>query len=462
MSLVLTPSQDVDRLSDEDVLALTYDWSLWARDNQQIPEGDWWVIWLLMAGRGFGKTRTGAEFVRHFIETKQAKRIALIGPTAADARDVMVEGESGLLATAPKWNRPLYEPSKRRLTWPSGAQAFLYSAEEPERLRGPQHDLGWCDELGAWQYVQETWDMYQFGLRLGRHPRTAITTTPRPIPLLRKLLKRKDIDLVLTSGSTYENKDNLASAFFTQVAQYEGTRLGRQELHAEMINPEEAGIIQKSWIKKWPATKALPRFEFILQSYDTAYTERTVDTKTKERDPSACTTWGVFSTGASSYGIMLLDSWTDYLGYPELRSKLLREFKEASYQGRTADFVLIEDKGSGISLRQDLSSQVPIRPYNPGKADKLARLHYVSHLFKHGLVYIPESTKNRPEFTSWSMDLIEQLTCFPEVEHDDLVDTTTQALAYCKDLGYLTVDVETINEVARQVEPNNAKRNPYG
>ena len=152
-------------LSPAEARALLYDWPFWARPAQLPPQGNW-RVWLLLAGRGFGKTRTGAEMIRARVAASTARRLALVAPTAADARNVMVEGESGILTISPPWDRPRYEPSKRRLTWQNGAIATLYSAEEPERLRGPQHDATWCDELGSWRYP-EAWDMLMFGLRLG-------------------------------------------------------------------------------------------------------------------------------------------------------------------------------------------------------------------------------------------------------------------------------------------------------
>src|ERR1700726_4669584 len=163
--------------------AFEYHWRYRARP-EQLPPGGSWRVWLLMAGRGFGKTRCGAEWVRAEVKGGRG-RIALVGPTAADARDVMVEGESGILAISPDPERPLYEPSKRRLTWPNGAVATTYSTDEPERLRGPQHDAAWCDELASWRYP-EAWDMLMFGLRLGADPRVVVTTTPKPIRIKRQ------------------------------------------------------------------------------------------------------------------------------------------------------------------------------------------------------------------------------------------------------------------------------------
>jgi phage terminase large subunit-like protein len=166
--------------------ALVASWPAIARPNQLPPPGDW-QVWLLLAGRGFGKTRTGAEWVRDQVLNHGRRRVALVAPTAADVRDVMVEGESGILALGPDRERPQYEPSKRRLTWPNGAIATTYSADEPERLRGPQHDSAYCDEIASWRYP-EAWDMLMFGLRLGPDPRVVVTTTPKPIKIIRDLM----------------------------------------------------------------------------------------------------------------------------------------------------------------------------------------------------------------------------------------------------------------------------------
>jgi phage terminase large subunit-like protein len=207
-------------------------WLGWRRREQMPPHGDW-RTWLILAGRGWGKTRTGAEWVIDRIEDG-AERIALIGPTAADARDVMVEGESGILAIAPRDLEANYEPSKRRITFASGAIATTFSADEPDRLRGPQHDYAWADELAAWRYP-DAWDQLQFGLRLGTDPRCIVTTTPRPTKEIRALVAAETT--VVTKGSTFDNADNLAPAFLERIlAKYEGTRLGRQELYAEILD----------------------------------------------------------------------------------------------------------------------------------------------------------------------------------------------------------------------------------
>ena len=223
----------LEGLDDDAARLLEFDWTFWAREAQLPPPGDW-RYWLILAGRGFGKTRAGAEWVRAQV-AQGRRRIALVGPTAADVRDVMIEGQSGLMNICPPWDRPAFQPSKRRLVWPNGARAFCYSAQEPERLRGPQHDAAWADELAAWGRPQAVWDQLQLGLRLGADPRAAITTTPKPIPLIRDLVAEPDC--VVTRGSTYDNRVNLAPAFVTRIIRrYEGTRLGRQELYAEVLS----------------------------------------------------------------------------------------------------------------------------------------------------------------------------------------------------------------------------------
>lgn len=204
---------------------------------------------MILAGRGWGKTRTGGEWIRQGVESGTTGRIALVGPTAGDVRDVMIEGPAGILAISPPSNRPRYEPSKRRLTWPNGAVATTFSAEEPDRLRGPQHDRAWCDEVAAWKYAEETWDNLQFGMRLGQNPQAVITTTPRPIKLIRDLLK--DPGTVVTRGTTYENKGNLAASFLRKILdKYEGTRLGRQELNAEILEDTPGALWTRAMLEQ--------------------------------------------------------------------------------------------------------------------------------------------------------------------------------------------------------------------
>ena len=230
----------IARLKPDELSRWLADWLFWARDDQLPPERPDWSTWLMIGGRGAGKTRAGAEWVRAaamghpLIGRPACGRIALVGETLADVRDVMIEGVSGLLAVSPAAERPAWTPTRRRLVWPNGAIGQVFSAEEPDSLRGPQFDAAWCDEIGKWRHAAETWDMLRFGLRLGARPRCMATTTPRPTPLIRRLLG--DGETHVSRARTRDNAFNLAPAFLSAMSRaYGGTRLGRQELDGEMV-----------------------------------------------------------------------------------------------------------------------------------------------------------------------------------------------------------------------------------
>jgi phage terminase large subunit-like protein len=244
--------------SDDEVELIATDWPTWARLNQ-MPTRDGreiaeFRVWLVLGGRGAGKTRCGAEWVRFQAQglwplaEAPARRIALIGPTIAQVRSVMIEGVSGLLNVHPGDERPHFEPSLRRLVWANGTIAEMFSAEQPDSLRGPQFDAAWCDELAKWRYPQETWDMLQFGLRLGQDPRVVVTTTPRPMPLLKQLVA--DETTLLARTPTADNRHFLAPRFVTEIeARYGGTRLGRQELGAEIIEDDPDALFRRELIE---------------------------------------------------------------------------------------------------------------------------------------------------------------------------------------------------------------------
>jgi phage terminase large subunit-like protein len=239
----------IQQLDPRDAETLLYDWDFWARAEQLAPAGTWF-IWLLLAGRGWGKTRTGAEWIRSRVESGNYGRIALIGQTAADVRDVIIEGESGLLAVSHPQFMPKYEPSKRRVTWPNGAIATTYSGDEPDQLRGPQHDTAWCDELAKWKYAQLAFDNLEFGLRLGPNPQVAVTTTPRPIPLIKAIKADTQTVSPTTNLSTYVNVANVSPKFIQRVIKkYEGTRLGRQELNAEILEDTPGALWKRDQIE---------------------------------------------------------------------------------------------------------------------------------------------------------------------------------------------------------------------
>jgi phage terminase large subunit-like protein len=250
-------------MSEQEVEYLDKLWRSEAREgDQKPPEGDW-LTWLMLGGRGAGKTRAGAEFVRGLamgiepFAKEKTGPIALVGETYADVREVMIEGVSGILEAHPSFERPVWTPSRRRLVWESGVVAQAFSSEDPEALRGPQFAAAWSDELAKWKHAEETWDMLQFGLRLGARPRQMVTTTPKPIPLLRRLIN--DPTTVVTHATTAMNEKNLAAGFLARVvARYQGTRLGRQELEGLLIEDRADALFRRDDIERGRAEAPPP------------------------------------------------------------------------------------------------------------------------------------------------------------------------------------------------------------
>lgn len=430
----------------------------------------------MQAGRGFGKTRVGAEDTWYPCAVNPGWRWAVVAPTHNDLRRVCFEGESGLLACTPRevllngsvsdaYNRSLCE-----LTLQSGSKIFGYSAEDPNRLRGPQHHGAWGDEVGAWKRGKEVHDMLLFGLRLGPRPLTVYTTTPKPVPLIAELVKSPRV--VITRGSSYENRDNLSPLFFEQIQQYEGTSLGRQEIHAELIDPEELGIFKRSWFRLYGNHLPLPRFELIIISVDTAFTDKT------QNDPTGLTVWGVYQPWkvgklgtiefTGSMRVMLLDAWDERLRYTDLRSRVFEAY-ETEYGGsdhaRRPDVIVIEDKGSGITLQQELQDAgLPVFPYNPGRADKTQRAHAVSPLVRSGLVVIPESKTQPGKPRTWAQPFLSQVCAFHgegSVEHDEYVDCLSQVLQYLRETGWLQVSRVEPREVDEEDYHAKKRSNPY-
>ncbi|HEY1300014.1 MAG TPA: terminase family protein [Stellaceae bacterium] len=360
----------VDGLSRSQAKKLIDDWSFWAWDAQVPPKAEW-HIWLLIAGRGFGKTRAGAEFVQARVKARTARRVALVAPTAADARNVMVEGESGILAVAGAVDRPLYEPSKRRLTWPNGAVATLFSADEPERLRGPQHDAAWCDELGSWRYPA-AWDMLMFGLRLGPDPRVVVTTTPRPTSLIRGLLT--DPKVTVTRGTTYENKGNLAPGFLTRIVRkYQGTRLGRQELDAELLDDLPGALWNRGVIEACRSS-APPALERIVVAID----------------PAASSAEGADETGIVVAGRdRLREGWVLADASGRYTPAEWAKAAIAAYRAHRADRIVAEVNNGGEMVEATLRVVDPGVPFSAVHAarGKITRAEPVAALYEQGRIH---------------------------------------------------------------------------
>jgi predicted phage terminase large subunit-like protein len=337
------------------------------------------------------------------------------------------------------------------------------AASEPERFRGPQFHGGWLDELAAWQYLDEAWDMIQFGMRLGERPILICTTTPKPKPLIIDLVNRDGEDVIVTKASTYDNLDNLAPTFKNQILQYEGTTLGRQEIYAEIIDPEEQGIIKRNMFKLWDSEKPLPKFQYVIQSYDCATSDKT------KNDPTACVVLGAFKPSDDKpMSVMVIDCWSEHMQYPDLRPRVIEEAtsiygnEDEFGHGKKVDQILIEDKSAGISLIQDLQrAGLNIRAYNPGRTDKVGRLNLVSPIIAKGLVYLPESEEHDNQVRSWAEPFVNQVCSFPDVRHDDYVDALTQGLRLLRDMGLITVDY-LYNDQDIYLDETQPKRvNPY-
>lgn len=434
-----------------------------------------------LAGRGYGKTRVGAEWLaRKVFLDPSGFDSAVIAPTYQDVKFTCFE--KGLLEIIPPELIKAYNKTDMTIEMfnCTGDVSLIrgFTAEKPERLRGPQHTRIWADELAAWPY-DDVWDMAMMGLRLGDKPQVLWTTTPRPKDIIRKLTAPKT-DRLIVAGSTYDNKTNLPDSFFDQLQQYEGTTLGRQELYGELIDPEESGIVKRSHFRLWPHDKPLPRFDLVILSLDTAFTEATYDKKKGDPDPTACTVWGVFHHEKRN-NIMLLDCWEEHLGMPDLIRRVKKEMNipygddddtalikpmfgssKPLTSGRKPDILLIEDKGSGISLRQMLEREgLEAYAYNPGRADKLTRLHIVSPIFARRMVWLPESAAHPGQPRNWIDPLLHQLCAFTgpgSVRHDDFVDSTTQALRLCMDKRLLDAVQARKDEITPPAKP---VVNPY-
>lgn len=363
-----------------------------ARASQRPPAGTW-DTWMCLAGRGWGKTRTGGEWAIDKARTQE--RGALIGPTAADVRDILVEGESGIMACAPATFRPEYQPSKRRVVYPNGAIQICYSADEPDRLRGPQHHYGWFDELAAWRYMREAWDMAQMGMRLGEHPQICITTTPRPLPLIKELVK--DPECVVVRGSTYDNLHNLAKTFQRAVvAKYEGTTLGRQELNAEILEDLPGALVARHLIDAARIRpEDLPELVSIVIGLDPAGTSKGDETG------MVVTGWGV-----DRHHYVLADA---------SKRRTPDETARAAYALREqydAVKIVVEDNGGKDwiedvlqrvwrSLNGDNAGPAPIERVNASQGKRL-RAQPIAMLYEQGRVHhVGSFPELEDQLTTW-------------------------------------------------------------
>ena len=378
-SMSLLPADErttiLDELQPWEADALLWDWQFWARPAQLPPPGDW-RVWLVMAGRGFGKTRTGAEWVRHCAKSFQF--VNIIGATADDARDIMIEGESGILAVCPPHERPDYQPSKRRLDWPSGARTLIFTADEPDRLRGKQHEKLWGDEIASWRYGVEAWDQAMFGLRLGTNPQAVGTTTPKPVTVIRRIMEmERGGEAVVTRGSSRENAVNLADAFFSQIVnRYAGTRLGRQELEGELLEDVEGALWTLDMIDQH-------RIAAIPEGVDLVLCVVGIDPAATSNPDSNETGIIVVGRGSDGHGYVLADY--SLRGSPN-------EWGGAAvqaYRDWQADHVTPETNNGGEMVTNTLRTidqNLPINPVHASRG-KATRAEPIAALYEQGRMH---------------------------------------------------------------------------
>jgi len=367
-------SGDVD-LDDEESAVVMSTWEFWARDEQLAPRDPWWTYWLILAGRGYGKTRAGGEWVRDRATSGTFAHVNLIAATADDARDIMIEGESGILAICPAWERPDYRSSKRRLEWPNGCRSLIFTADEPERLRGKQHESLWADELAAWRYP-EAWDQAMLGLRIGPDPRAVVTTTPKPTALVRALIA--DPDCVVTRGSTYENRANLSKVFYnTVIKKYEGTRLGRQELDAEVLDDTPGALWTSKLIEDFREQTTLNVGRIVVAI-----------------DPAGGTDEDL---GTSEVGIVAAGMCLDRVGHCYVLADRSRHGSPETwaaeavrlYRELYADRIVVEKNFGGDMVRSVIHAHdrsVPVRTVTASRS-KRVRAEPVAALYEQGRVH---------------------------------------------------------------------------
>jgi phage terminase large subunit-like protein len=368
----------LSQLDPSVVASLKYSWEFWARPDQLPPEWDW-ETWLVLAGRGFGKSRMGAEWVRMKAREVPGCRIALIGETSADCRKVMIEGDSGILGISPPDFMPEYSPTNRQLTWPNGSIAITYNATEPGQLRGPQHHFAWADELAKWDYMQDSWDQLQFGMRLGDHPQTIVTTTPRPLPLIRELVAKDGKSVHVTKGATRDNSANLPESFIHGIEdKYGGTRLGRQELEGEILDDIPGALWSRETIDNYRLREVPEDLIRVFVSVDPAVSSH---------------------EGSDEHGIVVVGLARDKDGYARgyvLEDGSLKgqpeEWAKAAvrlYRKWEADKIIAEKNQGGemvSSMIKTVDRTVPIKLVHATRG-KMVRAEPISSLYEQGRVH---------------------------------------------------------------------------
>lgn len=429
-------------LTNEELATLKYEWTFWARQNQIAPEG-LWNTWLVMAGRGFGKTRMGSEWIRQKAFDNPGCRIALVAETAADARDVMILGDSGLVNCDPNLTADSWSPTNRRLSWPNGSTAWCYNATEPDQLRGPQHHFAWVDELAKFRYMQETWDQLQFGLRLGLHPQVLVTTTPRPLPLIKKL--RQDSDTIVTMGATMDNSANLAANTIKQLYdRYGGTRLGRQELAGEILDDIPGALWKREDIDNSRLREAPESLERVYVAVDPAVSN---------------------NEGSDEHGIVVVGLARDADGYAKgyvLDDGTVRGSPEdwakkavSLYRFWSADKIIAEKNQGGdmvLSTLRAVDRSIPVELVHATRG-KVVRAEPISALYEQGRVHhVGIFDKLEDQMCMFSIDNLRSISNGSPDRVDALVWGLTKLFDKITGRRIPRDDPNTVDKTNREVE----------
>ena len=443
-----------------------------------------WSIEFKCVGRGGGKTRCAAEWLWWYCWSRPGTRALILAPTFNDLKFTCLEGQSGIVNVMPRELIKTYNKSTHEIWLHNGSHVRCIPGESYDRLRGPEHNVAWCDEIGAFQYPTQAYDMMMFGLRLGDNPQLLLTSTPRNIPLLHDILERaeKDETIFITTASTYDNP-YLPQSFIEQIGQYEGTELGRQEIHAEILAAQNS-IFNRTDFKLWPADKLLPRMHYLIWAFDTATSDKDYN------DYSAGTLLGVFlpyedpaeepiPLDPTRACVFVIDTWRDHLQYPDLRDHIEALSKTAYGDDRNQyrshkkpNYIVVEDASSGTQLIQELGRmRIPIVGRKPGMLNKVQRANLVSPMTAWRRVYLWEGEVGKPhkKYANW----LREITTFPNTPleqgvvtsdrkegYDDQVDSFVIGLRFIKDQPSLfTIDIHADPE--RFADDDVGKKNSY-
>ena len=458
-------------LSEKELETVSDDWwNIWGRP-QQTPylDNNDYRMWLFLGGRGIGKTRAGVGgCVWEMMHSKSPLRISVVAPTSSDIVGTIIAGDSGFMEKSPKCFYPRWDKTHNTLSYPGGHLVRCFSSEAPERLRGVNSDMAWLDEVAAYNGIEmgniEAIKQVLLSTRLGKRTKIIVTTTPKNIPWLRgKLDESKDPanKIIVTTGSSYDNKANLSEDFFANIGD-DGSLWARQEIYGEIVQLSGQQPIQKDWFRIWPPSKNLPAFQMVVASFDTAFTRNEIN------DPTAMICLGIFwDSVVNDWSGMILDYWIDWLTYPDLKAKC-KQVSRTRYgvsgmnRGKKPECLLIENRASGQALIPDLANEdIPVAAAQPDK-DKGQRLSEISSVVEDGRIWVMGDSNG--DIAKWILPFILNVVNYPAVELDDDIDAFSQVVKFLKTSKWLEFSGryrERPDPYSKNYSESTIKGNPY-